>query len=263
MQGIFMDAVKERVRGKVLGVHIDVGVFSELADRLISWARIRESRYVTICNAHVVVSATQDPSYAQVIEGADMATADGAPVAWMLRRIGFEGQERVSGPDLMWMLCQRCAEKGVGVYLYGGTEATVSLLQQKLTASFPALRILSESPPFRALSSQEDEDAVSRINTSAVGFVFVGLGCPKQERWMAAHRGRIQAVMVGVGAAFDFHAGTSKRAPKWMRQAGLEWLHRLCSEPRRLWRRYLVTNSLFVLGALRQLASRNSPSIHS
>ncbi len=138
-------------------------------------------------------------------------------------------------------------------FVYGSTEATLALLESRLRAAFPALRLSMESPPFRTLSSDEDAAAVARINASGAGIVFVGLGCPKQEHWMAEHRGRVNAVMIGVGAAFDFHAGTVQRAPAWMRDNGLEWLHRLASEPGRLWRRYLVTNTLFILGAARQL----------
>jgi N-acetylglucosaminyldiphosphoundecaprenol N-acetyl-beta-D-mannosaminyltransferase len=182
-----------------------------------------------------------------------MATPDGAPVAWMLRRLGFSGQSRISGPDLMWTLCERAAAEGLPIYCYGSTGETLALLEQRLRAAFPALRMTMESPPFRPLSAEEDAAAVDRINSSGAGIVFVGLGCPRQERWMAAHRGNINAVMIGVGAAFDFHAGTVQRAPAWMRDSGLEWLHRLVSEPRRLWKRYLVTNTLFIVGAARQL----------
>ena len=151
-----------------------------------------------------------------------MATPDGAPVAWMLRKQGFAGQPRISGPDLMWALCERCAAERLPVFFYGSTEATLAALDVRLRAAFPDLLI-------------------------------GGLGCPKQETWMAEHRGRVNAVMIGVGAAFDFHAGVVTRAPAWMRNNGLEWLHRLASDPRRLWRRYLVTNTLFILGAARQL----------
>jgi N-acetylglucosaminyldiphosphoundecaprenol N-acetyl-beta-D-mannosaminyltransferase len=208
---------------------------------------------VTICNVHVVVSASRDEEYCAVINGADMATPDGAPVAWMLRRQGFRGQRRISGPDLMWALCEAAHTHGVTVYCYGSTETTLAGLEECLCAAFPRLRLHVEAPPFRALSHAEDAEVVERINASGAGIVFVGLGCPKQERWMAMHRGKIDAVMIGVGAAFDFHAGTVRRAPRWMREHGLEWLHRLGSEPRRLWRRYLVTNTLFIVGAARQL----------
>ena len=242
-----------RRTGDVLGARIDALSWDDTMARLLGWAHAHESRYVTICNVHVVVSASQDEQYRGIINGSDMATPDGAPVAWMLRRYGFAGQPRISGPDLMWALCKRAAKENLPVYCYGSTEATLALLEHRLQEAFPALRITMESPPFRALVAEEDTAAVERINASGAGIVFVGLGCPKQERWMVAHRGRVNAVMIGVGAAFDFHAGTVRRAPGWMRDNGLEWLHRLASEPGRLWKRYLVTNTLFIVGAARQL----------
>jgi N-acetylglucosaminyldiphosphoundecaprenol N-acetyl-beta-D-mannosaminyltransferase len=222
-------------------------------DRLLGWARACESRYVTICNVHVVVTASRDSAYRAVINGADMATPDGAPVAWMLRRQGFAGQPRINGPDLMWALCRRAAEEKLPIYCYGGTETTSILLEQRLLAAFPELRVSMESPPFRPLNDDEDAAVVARINASKAGLVFVGLGCPKQELWIAKHCGRINAVMLGVGAAFDFHAGVVRRAPVWMRDNGLEWLHRLMFEPKKLWKRYLVTNTLFCIAAARQL----------
>lgn len=246
----------ERDTGSVLGAHIDALSWDAAMNRLLGWAHARESRYVTICNVHVVVSASRDAAYRDIINGSDMATPDGAPVAWMLRKLGFANQPRVSGPDLMWALCERAAKESLPIYCYGSTEATLGLLDARLREVFPGLQVTMESPPFRALSAQEDAAAVERINASGAGIVFVGLGCPKQERWMAEHRGRINAVMIGVGAAFDFHAGTVKRAPAWMRDNGLEWLHRLLSEPGRLWKRYLVTNTLFILGAARQLLGK-------
>lgn len=248
--------VLERITGNVLGSRIDALTWNTALDRLIGWAHGRESRYVTICNAHVVVSASQDTGYLRVINESDMATPDGAPVAWMLRRQGIAGQPRISGPDLMWALCEKATQLSVPIYCYGSTEETLALLEQRLKSAFPELRLTMESPPFRSLSKEEDEAAVARINDSGAGIVFVGLGCPKQEIWMAAHRGRINAAMIGVGAAFDFHAGTVARAPRWMRDNGLEWLHRLASEPGRLWKRYLVTNTLFILGAAKQLLLR-------
>lgn len=242
-----------RITGVVLGSRIDSLSWDAALTRLLRWARARSSRSVTICNVHVVVSAARDAKYREVINTSDMATPDGAPVAWMLRRQGFVGQPRLSGPDLMWRLCERCAEEDLSVYCYGSSEPTLALLRQHLAAAFPNLKLTMESPPFRELTAEEDAATVARINDSGAGIVFVGLGCPKQERWMATHRGRVNAVMIGVGAAFDFHAGTVKRAPSWMRNCGLEWLHRFLSEPRRLWKRYLVTNSLFIFGAACQL----------
>lgn len=243
----------ERTTGEVLGARIDALSWQQTVEQLLAWARERQSRYVAICNVHVVVTASRDAEYGKVINGADMATPDGAPVAWLLRRLGHKRQARINGPDLMRILCERAAIEGMGVYCYGSTPETLDLLRGRLEAEFPRLRVVTESPPFRTLTALEDASTVSRIDACGAGLVFVGLGCPKQERWMAEHRGRVNAVMIGVGAAFDYHAGTVKRAPLWMQNAGLEWLYRLGSEPRRLWRRYLVTNTLFMLGAARQL----------
>lgn len=236
-----------RKRGHVIGIPIDAISWAGARRLLMAWATARESRYVCICNVHSVVSATQDAAFRQVVEHADLATPDGAPVAWTLRRKGFADQLRINGPDLMWHLCADAEAQGVSVGLFGSSPETLSLLTAALSAAFPALQIrYCVSPPFRRLSVEEDETICRDINASGVGLLFVGLGCPKQEAWIAAHRGRVQAVMLGVGAAFDYHAGTISRAPGWMRSSGLEWLHRLCSEPRRLWRRYLGTNSLFI-----------------
>lgn len=244
----------ERRTVPVLGAGIDAVTWEDALSRITAWGAAHESRYVCICNVHSVVTASRDSAFGLVVNQADMATPDGAPVAWMLRKLGFAGQARINGPDLMWRYCAQAAESGQSMFLYGGAPETLELLQQHLRAQFPGLLIAGAySPPFRPLTAAEDAAVVEQINASGAGVVWVSLGCPKQELWMAAHRGRIQAVMVGVGAAFDYHAGTTQRAPLWMQNAGLEWLHRLASEPRRLGRRYLVTNTLFVWGASRQL----------
>lgn len=241
----------------VLGVPIDVVQPAAAVERIARWAAARDSRVVSVCNVHSVVTAARDAGFMQVLAQADLATPDGAPVAWMLRRLGASGQARVSGPELMLDYCAHAAAGGEPLFLLGSTPDTLCRLQQQLLARWPALRIAGAlSPPFRQPSAEEDAATVAAINASGAATVWVSLGCPKQERWMAAHRGRVQAVMVGVGAAFDFHAGTLPRAPAWMRQHGLEWLHRLASEPRRLAGRYLVTNTLFLAGALRQLLQR-------
>jgi N-acetylglucosaminyldiphosphoundecaprenol N-acetyl-beta-D-mannosaminyltransferase len=245
-------AVRDRV--DVIGAPIDALDRGGVMRRILDWGARRESRIVSICNAHSVVTARDDPDFAAAIRQSDLATPDGMPVVWLMRALGRRGQERVDGPDLMWDLCALADERGAPIYLYGSTPETVELLQGRLRASFPRLAIAGvESPPFRELTPAEDAAAVHRINVSGAQLVFVGLGCPRQEKWMLAHRNRVNAVMIGVGAAFDFHAGTVRRAPTWMQDNGLEWLHRLVSEPRRLWRRYLVTNSLFIARATRQL----------
>lgn len=248
---------EERTRVAVLDVPIDVMTKDQALERVLSWARRRLSRSVAVCNVHVVVTASRDAGYRGVIAAADMACPDGAPVAWMLRRLGYRAQRRIPGPDLMWALCERCAVEGLAIYFYGSERAVLEALERRLAAAFPALRIAGmESPPFRPLTEAEDAAVVHRMNTSGASIVFVGLGCPKQEQWIAAHRDKVEAAMIGVGAAFDFHAGTKVRAPGWIQALGLEWLHRLLSEPRRLGRRYLVTNTLFLAGIARQLLTR-------
>jgi len=250
----------------VLGAPIDAVSWADALATVSAWATDRESRVVCICNVHSVVTAAQDPAFGKIVREADMATPDGAPVAWVLRKLGQKDQQRINGPDLMWRYCQTREAtdsslrgndgkaNGSGIFLYGSSQQTLNMLKAKLLVAFPALKIAGTiSPPFRKLTPEEDEAIVAQINASGTGVVFVSLGCPKQELWMAEHRGRIQAVMIGVGAAFDYHAGTIDRAPQWMQDSGLEWLHRLVNEPRRLWRRYLVTNSLFMLWAAKQL----------
>ena len=218
------------------------------------WAARGESRYVCISNVHMVVTAQQDPVLAGAMGLADMATPDGAPVAWMLRRLGFPGQPRISGTELMLAYFRQAEGRGESVFLLGSTEATLSELVRVLHKDLSRLRIADNfSPPFREATALEDATLVDRINASGARTVWVSLGCPKQEKWMLAHRGRVDAVMFGVGAAFDFVAGSKRRAPPWMQNSGLEWLHRLTSEPGRLWKRYLVNNALFVVGAAHQL----------
>jgi N-acetylglucosaminyldiphosphoundecaprenol N-acetyl-beta-D-mannosaminyltransferase len=230
----------------VLGSHIDAVEWNECLDRIVEWAFSRESRYVCMCNVHVVVTARREPNFRRIVNRADLATPDGAPIAWCLRRLGFPSQQRINGPDLMWRCCARAAEAGLSVFLYGSSLETLELLSARLAREFPGLRLAGYySPPFRDLTAEEDAHVVQLIENSGAQIVFVALGCPKQEAWMAEHRDRIRAVMIGVGAAFPYHAGVLRRAPHWMQEAGLEWLHRLLSEPRRLWRRYLVTNTLF------------------
>lgn len=246
------DGVRARV--PVLGAGIDAIDWVAALDRALRWAVAGQSRYLCFCNAHSLVALQGDAALARAVAGADLALPDGMPVAWMLRRAGFVAQPRLDGPDFMWKSCALAERLGTAVYFYGSTPATLLALQRRLASAFPRLRVAgAESPPFRETRAEEDAATIARVNASGAGLLFVGLGCPKQEVWMAAMRGRIHAVMAGVGAAFDFHAGALPRAPLWMQRRGLEWLYRLGCEPRRLWRRYLVANTLFALGAVRQL----------
>lgn len=242
----------DRRRGLVAGVPIDVIGWSTVEQVLGNWAAARESRYVCICNVHSVVTAGQDVRYRRIIEEADMVTPDGAPVAWTLRRKGFDGQTRINGPDLMWRLCEYAQRNNIKIGFFGSTPSTLEHLRDATSRTFPELDIAyCVSPPFRQLNDDEDNEICHSIKASGAGLLFVALGCPKQEQWMAEHRGRISTVMIGVGAAFDYHAGTIARAPVWVQASGLEWLHRLVSEPHRLWRRYLITNTLFILKTIK------------
>jgi N-acetylglucosaminyldiphosphoundecaprenol N-acetyl-beta-D-mannosaminyltransferase len=244
----------------VMSVFIDALSWDAVLERIGGWASNKESRYVCICNVHSVVTAHQDVAFRGVVNQADMATPDGMPVAWALRKMGFSEQQRINGPDLMWKFCRQAESNGQSVYFYGSTEKTLALLKNRIRTAYPTLNIAGIfSPPFRLLSEDEDQKVVERINASGAAVVFVSLGCPKQEIWMAAHRGCINAVMIGVGAAFDYHAGVIKRAPVWMQKAGLEWFYRLCSEPRRLWRRYLMTNLVFIFKAALPLLFSRPP----
>jgi N-acetylglucosaminyldiphosphoundecaprenol N-acetyl-beta-D-mannosaminyltransferase len=251
-----VDLTFSRKTVSVLGAFIDVLDWDIALRKIKNWGNNRDSRYVCICNAHSIVTTGSDTEFYNVIQNADMATSDGAPVAWLMRKLGYTQQQRINGPDLMWKYCIEANQSAdwPSIYLYGAREDTLKLLQLRLADQFPRLKIAGAfSPPFHALYPQEELNIINRINESGAGVVWVSLGCPKQEKWMAAQRGKVNAVMIGVGAAFDFHAGTVVRAPLWMQSSGLEWLHRLCSEPRRLWKRYLVTNTIFIIKAIGQL----------
>jgi N-acetylglucosaminyldiphosphoundecaprenol N-acetyl-beta-D-mannosaminyltransferase len=251
----------KRAGAEVLGTFVDALDWQDVMERIVGWATRRESRCICCVNTHSAVTAASDATFKDALAMADMVTADGAPIAWMLRRLGFPRQRRISGPDLMWKYCAAAAAQGGNVFLYGSSAETLAALQNRLLEAFPGLVISgSLAPPYRPLTPDEDAHSVETMNASGAGVVFVSLGCPKQELWMAGHRGQVHAVMIGVGAAFDYHGGALTRAPVWIQNVGLEWMYRLGAEPRRLWRRYLVTNTLFVLGATRQLicSRRNS-----
>jgi N-acetylglucosaminyldiphosphoundecaprenol N-acetyl-beta-D-mannosaminyltransferase len=221
---------------------------------MVEWGAARESRYICFCNVHSLVTARKDGELKSALANADIAFPDGAPVAWVMRRQGFPSQKRISGPDLMWIYLRHAEELGHTVFFYGSTEATLALLHKKISCAFPALKIVGmHAPPFRTIIEMDDRTELEMINSSGANVVFVGLGCPKQEKWMALHRGRVNAVMVGVGAAFDYHSGTLTRAPSFLRNVGLEWLFRLASEPRRLFKRYLICNTIFVIFIAKQL----------
>ena len=239
---------QEFERVHVLGIALAVAGLDSAADAVIDGARAGRSASVCAVNVHSTMEASRDSALLSALQASDLNVPDGVPIVWGMRALGAPKQQRVFGPTLMWEVCRRAAESGVPIALYGSTDETLAMLQAALATAFPALRIVAAiSPPFRLLFGAEDEGMVLRLNASGARIVFVGLGAPKQEKWMAAHRGRVSAVMLGVGAAFDYHVGRIRRAPVWMQHAGLEWLYRLIQDPRRLWRRYIFNNPAYLV----------------
>lgn len=231
----------------ILDMRVDATSYADTVNRALFWAREAESRYICVANAHMVMEGWDSPAFRRVVNAADLVTPDGMPLVWMLRRLGIHSQQRVCGPVLMPTLCAAAERDHVPVGFYGGRPEHLNRLVDVMQMKFPRLMItFASSPPFRALTSAEDQEVVRQINASNTRILFVGLGCPKQEWWMARHVGSIQAVMVGVGAAFQINAGLAKQAPPWMQAAGMEWLYRLGTEPRRLLVRYLKHNPRFV-----------------
>ncbi len=241
-------------RVSVVGVGITALPFQEQLEGIADWAERRDSRYVCLANTHMLVIARRDPGFAWVLREADAVTPDGVPLVWLMRWRGSPQQERVAGMDLFPALCAEAEGRGIGVWLVGSTPAVLEALRRRLAEDHPRLSISGvEALPFGPELETLNQDLVARINASGAGLVFVSLGCPKQERWMATYRPYVRAVLVGVGAAFPVHARLQKRAPALVRRLGLEWAFRLALEPRRLWKRYLIANGWFVWYALLDL----------
>ena len=234
--------------GRVIGCPVTASTLDEVTNEILRRADRGDGGYICVANVHMVTLARQDRALAKVLERAALVTSDGMPLVWALRRQGFREAGRVAGPDLTDRLCRAAAARSMPVYFFGGCREHTAAMRQKISDRYPTLPVAGcESPPELPTRPALDPEAVSRIEKSGAGIVFVGLGCPKQEFWMASHAGHLRAVTIGVGAAFDFLTGSLRRAPVWMQRAGLEWLFRVLSEPRRLWRRYFVTNMLFFL----------------
>lgn len=232
---------------EVLGVQINVTDYVGLVAHIIDWARKERSEYICAANVHMLMEAYDSPAFREMVNHADLVVPDGLPLVWMMRINGIRNQQRVYGPALMLRVLAAASLEKIPVGFYGGKPEVLDLLIRRMQTRFAGLNVaFSLSPPFRELSREEDEEIARSINKSGVRVLFVGLGCPKQEIWMAEHRGKVRAVMLGVGAAFDFHAGTKLQAPVFMQKLGLEWLFRLSSEPRRLWKRYLYHNPRFL-----------------
>jgi N-acetylglucosaminyldiphosphoundecaprenol N-acetyl-beta-D-mannosaminyltransferase len=239
-------------RVDVLGVGISAIDMGQAVAEITRWVEEQEPHYVCVTGVHGVMESRRDPELRRIHNASGLTTPDGMPMVWAGHRAGAAHMRRVYGPDLMLVICALAAERGWSSYFYGGGPGVPELLAERLVARFPGLRVVGTwSPPFRPLTPEEDRTVVERINRSRPDLVWVGLSTPKQERWMAAHTGRLSArALLGVGAAFDIVGGFLPQAPPWMQRSGLEWLYRLGREPKRLWRRYLRNNPRFVVEIL-------------
>jgi len=238
----------------VIGTRVDSTSYAGATQIAADWSSRQESRYICIANVHMLMEAYDSSYFRKIVNDADLVTPDGMPLVWMMRLKGQRDQSRVYGPTLMLHILERAARENIPVGFYGSQPEVLESLIKRMQACYAGLNVAySFSPPFHALSPEENLVMVEQVNRSGCRILFVGLGCPKQEYWMAEHHGKINAVMVGVGAAFDFHSGLKPQAPVWMQAIGLEWLFRLFNEPRRLWRRYLYHNPRFMVLAIADL----------
>lgn len=239
---------------KVINFSISALSSAEQTSIMLEWAKNNLSKIVCIANVHMLIEAHRNPSFGAIIRDADLVTPDGMPLVWMLRLLGSVRQDRVAGIDVLERLCKLAENNRVSVYFLGSQASILEKMRSRLVREFPNLRIAGMTPlPFRPLSPEEDRTLIESLNRHRAGFVFVSLGCPKQETWMSQHRGKVLSVMIGLGGAFPVYAGIHKRAPRFLRHAGLEWFYRLIQEPHRLWKRYATTIPVFLWLAGKQI----------
>ncbi len=239
---------------QILGMRVDATSYEDATQKIMNWGENRESKAVFAANVHMIMEAYDDRQFSQVVADADLVTPDGMPLVWALKALGVKSASRVYGPTLTLYVCKAAAQMDIPIALYGGTPESLNTFVNFLKQEFSDIKIACQiAPPFRPLTTEEDTEYTNKIIASGAKILFVGIGCPRQEFWINNHKGKIPAVMLGVGAAFDFHSGTIKQAPSWMQKIGLEWLFRLIKEPKRLWKRYFKHNPRFVLFFLNQL----------
>ncbi|MFI3326449.1 MAG: WecB/TagA/CpsF family glycosyltransferase [Clostridia bacterium] len=235
----------------ILGVEISEVNMQILVNFTTENIKKISNEYICVSNVHTTVMSYEDKSYRDIQNGAILAIPDGGPLSSVGRKRGYKKMQRTTGPSYMEEIFKISAKKGYRHYFYGSTEETLDKLFGKLTENYPGIQIAGMySPPFRPLTNEEDEQITNRINEAKSDFVWVGLGAPKQEKWMAEHKGEVKGLMVGVGAGFDYFAENISRAPMWMQKSNLEWLYRLIQEPKRLFTRYMITNTKFIWNAV-------------
>lgn len=239
----------------VLGVPLALTDYERTMDWIDATVQQRGKGYVCVAAVHTVMVCQEDEELRQAVLGSDLTVPDGQPLVWAMNALGHDLSNRVYGPELMARYCERATKTGARIFLYGGADqGTLVQLALNLRRRYPGVRIVGGyAPPYRALTDEEEAAIINEIDSSGADVVWVGIGVPKQEKWMAAMRPRLQApVLVGVGAAFDFHAGRVAQAPNWIQAVGMEWAFRLSREPRRLWKRYVTYNPKFVFGFVKQ-----------
>lgn len=244
----------------IFGIGISATDYQQACEEIIVAAKERRSYAMSALATHGLIEAAYDSDLRALINRIDLVTPDGQPVRWAMNLLhGTRLKDRVCGPDLTWLVCEAAANAGIGVYLFGSRPETLEKFSTSLRKLLPDIKLVGIQPDrFREATLKEDEADIRRINESGAGIILVGRGCPRQERWVALHRGRVQGAMLAVGAAFDYFAGNLSRAPRWMQKAGLEWFYRLVQEPRRLFGRYLINNTKFLWLLARELVKIRS-----
>ncbi|MBO0932076.1 WecB/TagA/CpsF family glycosyltransferase [Fibrella aquatilis] len=246
-----------QMRRRVVSLDLSLLPYAELREQILAAAVGGESRTACFANVHMVIEAQHNPDLARAVNGADWVCADGVPLLWSLKQLYGVSQERLAGMDLMPSLLEGAAERGLPVYFYGSTDDELARAVAVCAERYPSLRIAGTySPPFRPLTALEEKDIAARLGASGAKLVFVALGCPKQELFMARLRNMVPAVMLGIGGALPILTGSAKLAPEWIRRSGIEWLFRLAQEPRRLFKRYFTTNPLFIWALMKQINSK-------
>ncbi|HEX8369082.1 MAG TPA: WecB/TagA/CpsF family glycosyltransferase [Pyrinomonadaceae bacterium] len=249
-----LDFPKNQARVRVVSLLPNVCNHESAIEKVAELVENGAGGYVCFSTVHMVMEAHDNPEYGAKVNGADLIITDGMPLVWMQKMQGRKDAARVRANDLMILLCEYAATNNLSVGFYGGKQEVIDAIKERAKKEFPRLQIAyAFSPPFRILNDEEDAAVTAEINRAQPDILFMGLGCPKQENWMAAHKDKVKAVMLGVGASFDFYAGNVKESPEWLGKLGLEWLYRLTQEPKRLWRRYLILNPRFMWLATVQL----------
>lgn len=245
-------------RKRIIRLNIENISFQEALSKVTEWGSERFPSYSCFVNGHMSIEAYWNREFSGFVNQANLVLADGKPVAFSYKLLYGISQERIAGMDFMPAIIDVCAKEGLSLFLFGSTDKVLNKISERIIELHPELVIAGKiSPPFREFTEQEVQDFIDQINESGANVVLVGMGCPKQETWMAKNSKNINATLLGVGGAFSVYAGMVKRAPRWMQRFSLEWLYRLLQEPGRMWKRYLVTNTLFIFLVAKQLLQKN------